>query len=130
MKKFKSKVRAIGNKVLVSDMDFGDQKTKGGLIISSDDGKTRGVHARWGRVFDKGPRNIDEYDIGDWVLIEHGRWTRGVDFETDDFTGTIRMVDNAAVLGYSETKPDDVIFGNEYNDGDHMTVDPSDFIQK
>ena len=45
MKKFKSKVKAIGDKVLVCDMDFGEQKTKGGLIISSDDGKSRGVHA-------------------------------------------------------------------------------------
>jgi co-chaperonin GroES (HSP10) len=129
MKKFKSKVKAIGDKVLVSDMDFGEQKTKGGLIISSDDGQTRGVHARWGKVFDKGPRNKDDYEIGHWVLIEHGRWTRGVDFETHEFTGTVRMVENSAILGYSDTKPDDVMFGNEYNDGDHMTVDPSSFIK-
>lgn len=129
MKKFKSKVKAIGDKVLVSDMDFGEQKTKGGLIISSDDGQTRGVHARWGKVFDKGPRNKDDYEIGHWVLIEHGRWTRGVDFETAEFTGTVRMVENSAILGYSDTKPDDVMFGNEYNDGDHMTVDPSSFIK-
>lgn len=128
MKTFTSKVKAIGDKVLVSDMDFGEQKTKGGLILGSDDGKSRGVHARWGRVFDKGPRNTEEYKVGDWILIEHGRWTRGVEFETEDFVGTVRMVENSAVLGYSETKPDDVLFGTEYNDGEHMTVDPGDFV--
>ena len=126
MKKFKSKVKAIGDKVLVTDMDFGEQKTKGGLILASDDGKSRGVHARWGRVFDKGPRNKDDYEIGHWVLIEHGRWTRGVDFETDEFTGTVRMVENSAILGYSDTKPDDVIFGEEFNHGDSYT--PSEFV--
>ena len=129
MKTFTSKVKAIGDKVLVSDMDFGEQKTKGGLILGSDDGKSRGVHARWGRVFDKGPRNTEEYKVGDWILIEHGRWTRGVEFETEDFVGTVRMVENSAVLGYSKTKPDDVLFGNEYNDGEHMTVDPNDFVR-
>jgi len=128
MKTFTSKVKAIGDKVLVSDMDFGEQKTKGGLILGSDDGKSRGVHVRWGRVFDKGPRNTDDYKVGDWILIEHGRWTRGVEFDSEDFTGTIRMVENTAILGYSETKPDDVLFGTEYNDGEHMTVDPSDFV--
>ena len=86
------------------------------------------MHARWGRVFDKGPRNTDDYKVGDWILIEHGRWTRGVEFDSEDFTGTIRMVENTAILGYSETKPDDVLFGTEYNDGEHMTVDPSDFV--
>lgn len=128
MKTFTSKVKAIGDKVLVSDMDFGEQKTKGGLILGSDDGKSRGVHARWARVFDKGPRNTDDYKVGDWILIEHGRWTRGVEFDAEGFTGTIRMVENSAILGYSETKPDDVLFGTEYNDGEHMTVDPSDFV--
>ena len=32
MKTFTSKVKAIGDKVLVSDMDFGEQKTKGDLF--------------------------------------------------------------------------------------------------
>ena len=36
---YKGKPRAVGNRVLVSDMYFGEQKTAGGLIINSDDGK-------------------------------------------------------------------------------------------
>ena len=43
-KKMQGSLTAIGNRVLVSHMDFGEQKTAGGLIISSDDGKTRGIY--------------------------------------------------------------------------------------
>ena len=37
-------VKAIGDDVLVSDMEFGEIKTEGGSIISSDDGKGHGVN--------------------------------------------------------------------------------------
>jgi len=105
-------------------MHFGEQTTKGGLIIKTDDGTTRGIYPRWGKVYDKCPKNNDDYNVGDWILIEHGRWTRGV--ELDDTT--IRMVEAESILAYSETKPDDVQIGAEYRDGEHATVDPSSFV--
>jgi co-chaperonin GroES (HSP10) len=122
--KVKGSVRAINNRVLVSHMHFGEQTTKSGLIIKTDDGTTRGIYPRWGKVYDKGPRNDDPYKIGDWVLVEHGRWTRGV--ELDDTT--IRMVEAESILAYSETKPEDVQIGAEYKDGEHATIDPSSFV--
>jgi co-chaperonin GroES (HSP10) len=122
--KVKGSVRAINNRVLVSHMHFGEQTTKSGLIIKTDDGTTRGIYPRWGKVYDKGPRNDDPYKIGDWVLVEHGRWTRGV--ELDDIT--IRMVEAESILAYSETKPEDVQIGAEYKDGEHATIDPSSFV--
>ena len=124
MHKIKGSVRAINNRVLVSHMHFGEQTTKSGLIIKTDDGTTRGIYPRWGKVYDKGPRNDDPYKIGDWVLVEHGRWTRGV--ELDDIT--IRMVEAESILAYSETKPEDVQIGAEYKDGEHATIDPSSFV--
>ena len=68
----------VKNRVLVRDMYFGEQKTASGLIINNDDGTTRGIYPRWGKVYAIGPTNEDEYKVGDWVLVEHGRWTRGV----------------------------------------------------
>ena len=68
----------VKNRVLVRDMYFGEQKTAGGLIISNDDGTTRGIYPRWAKVYAKGPTNNDDYNNGDWILVEHGRWTRGV----------------------------------------------------
>lgn len=124
MHKVKGSVRAINNRVLVSHMHFGEQTTKSGLIIKTDDGTTRGIYPRWGKVYDKGPRNDDPYKIGDWVLVEHGRWTRGV--ELNDIT--IRMVEAESILAYSETKPEDVQIGAEYKDGEHATIDPSSFV--
>ena len=55
--------RAIGEQVLVTEMHFGEQVTKAGLIISSDDGDTRGIYPRWGKVYSKGPDNKDDYEV-------------------------------------------------------------------
>ena len=119
--------RAIGNRVLVTDMYFGEQVTKGGIIISDDDGKTRGVYPRWAKVYSKGPDNNDPYEIGDWILIEHGRWTRGIKLETNAGEIEMRMIETESILAWSNEKPDSVTIGNEYADGEHATIDPSVF---
>jgi co-chaperonin GroES (HSP10) len=129
LRKTKGVPRAIGDRVLVSDMDFGEQKTKGGLIIGTDDGTTRGIYPRWAKVFSKGPRiEHDAYEVGQWILIEHGRWTRSFVAETPDGDIELRMVESESVLGYSDEKPNDVRIGAEYSDGEHATVDPSAFV--
>ena len=123
----KGNPRAIGNRVLVTDMHFGEQKTAGGIIITSDDGKSRGVYPRWGKVYSKGPDNKDEYQVGEWILVEHGRWTRGMKIETDNEGEiTIRMVEAESVLAYSVEKPDSVTIGAEYNDGP-VNISPESF---
>ena len=114
LKTYKGKPRAVGNRVLVSDMYFGEQKTAGGLIINSDDGKVHGIYPRWGKVFSKGPRNKDDYKEGDWILIEHGRWTRGMEVEFDDEKHELRMIEAESVLAYSNEKPAGVVIGKEY----------------
>ena len=121
--------RAVGNRVLVTDMYFGEQKTKGGIILGDDDGKTRGIYPRWGKVYSKGPDNKDDYNIGDWILIEHGRWTRSLKLETaNDGEIEIRMIEAESVLAYSDEKPDGVQIGAEYADGQAATIDPSSFV--
>ncbi len=95
----KGQLRPIKDKVLVSDMYFGDQKTKSGLIIKDDNGTTRGIYPRWGKVYAKGPTNKEDYNVGDWVLIMHGRWTRGINLEDGDSEKEVRMIENESVLG-------------------------------
>lgn len=126
--KIKGNVRAVGNRVLVTDMHFGEQKTASGLIIRNDDGTTRGIYPRWGRVYSKGPDNKDDYEVGQWILVEHGRWTRGMALETDEGEVEIRMVEAESVLAYSNEKPSELQIGAEYSDGQHATVDPSAFM--
>lgn len=123
----KENLKAVGNRVLVSDMYFGEQKTASGIILKDDDGTTRGIYPRWSKVYRKGPHNDDPYSEGDWVLVEHGRWTRGIVVD-DGEEREIRMVEAESILGWADEKPEGIILGNEYSDGESATVDPSSFV--
>jgi co-chaperonin GroES (HSP10) len=106
-------IKPIRDRIIVSDMDFGDQRTATGLIILSDDGKSFGVKPRWGRVYAVGAEQKD-VSVGNWVLIEHGRWSRGVELENDDgSTITLRQADKDAILLISDEKPGDAYIAAE-----------------
>lgn len=105
--KVSGKIRPLGSKIFVSDMNFGEQKTSSGIIVPSDDAKGSGIHPRWGKVWAIGKEQKD-IRVGQWILIEHGRWTRTIEYETDK--GEIlelRMVDNDAILLSSDQEPTD-----------------------
>ena len=107
MSKIKGTLRLLRDKVMVSDMHFGEQRSSGGILIMGDDGKDRGIYPRWGKVWAKGPENKEEYNVGDWILIEHGRWTRGVELDEDkDEPTIIRMVELKSVLMWAKEKPE------------------------
>jgi|SRR6056300_1247543 co-chaperonin GroES (HSP10) len=126
----KGNVRAVGDRVLVTDMYFGEQTTKGGIILANDDGKTRGIYPRWGKVHSKGPKNKDPYDIGDWILIEHGRWTRAMKLETEAGEELeVRMVETESILAYADERPEEAQIGKEFADGEAATIDPSSFVR-
>ena len=113
MGKVIGKIKPIRDKVIVCDMHFGEQQTSGGIIVLGDDGKDRGIYPRWGKVYAKGEENNDEYNVGDWILIEHGRWTRGIELDDNDGNPkTIRMVDNNAILMWAKEKPNTVNIGD------------------
>jgi co-chaperonin GroES (HSP10) len=103
----KGKLRPLRNTVLVSDMSFEEQTTASGIVIQSDDGKSHGVKPRWARVWSIGPEQ-NEVKLGEWIYIEHGRWTRGIKVEEDGKEIVIRRVDTDAILLQSDEKPNDV----------------------
>lgn len=74
--KLNSDVRPLSNGILVTDMEQGD-KIVNGLILLDDNGKQTGIHPRWCRVYKVGDK-IDFVKPGDWILVEHGRWSFGV----------------------------------------------------
>ena len=122
--------QAIGKRLLITEMDFGEQVTESGLIIAGDDGKTRGIYPRWGKVYSKGPRNTDEYEVGQWILVEHGRWTRGITMSNEGEEDLIvRMVESESILAYADEKPDDVRMSSS-SVGDYApdAVDPGQFV--
>jgi co-chaperonin GroES (HSP10) len=82
-------------------MAFDERISNGGIIIPNDDMKSSGIRPRWGRVYAIGPEQTD-IKVGQYVLVTHGRWTRGVDIEDDNGDHTIRKVDTNDILMVSD----------------------------
>jgi hypothetical protein len=103
-------LRALRDHVLVVDMNFRARQTSGGIQLLDDDGRTAGIRPRWARVYAVGPEQTD-INVGQWVLVAHGRWTRGVDIEDQTGKHTIRRIDNNDILLISDSEPsgDDTI---------------------
>lgn len=107
------KVMPLRDGIIVEEMKFGMQTTSKGLIILNDDGANHGIKPRWGRVYSVGP---DQHDIkvGQYILIEHGRWTRGIEVVDPDSgeETVIRKVDNENILLVSDEPMTDMAYSN------------------
>lgn len=100
------KIRALNDDVIIYDMDFGEIKLSSGIILRSDDGKTHGIKPRWGKVYKVGPEQKDIRE-GQWILIEHGRWTRKIKINDGDSEKEIQKVDIEAILAVSDERPNE-----------------------
>lgn len=103
---------AIGSNILVTEMNFDFRTTSAGIILPSDDAKNSGIRPRWGKVYAVGPEQ-DDIKPGQWILVDHGRWTRGVDITVDGVRQTIRKVDNKDILLVSDEQPVDDTMGTK-----------------
>ena len=119
-------IRALHDDVLICDMDMGEIVTAGGIVIRSDDGKVHGVKPRWGRVYCVGPEQTD-IKVGQWILIEHGRWTRKMRIDDGESEKEIQKVEVKSVLLVSDEKPNTNYFGTEYSNGQGVDIRPEDF---
>lgn len=75
--KINEDIRPIKDHVLVVNMEQGEKVSAGGIITLDDNGKDRGIRPRWCQVYKVGPECTD-IKPGQWILVEHGRWTYGV----------------------------------------------------
>lgn len=89
----------IGDNIFVTDMEEGMRLTRGGLILPDDNFTDRGVRPRWCRVWSVGPE-VDYLEPGEWVLVEHGRWTlrTTLDLENQDEVDVWKIDPNAILL--------------------------------
>jgi co-chaperonin GroES (HSP10) len=102
-------LRPLNDWVLISDMQFTGRTLSSGIILLGDDGKANGIRPRWGCVYAVGPEQKD-VEIGQYVLVAHGRWTRGIDIEDETGKHTVRRIDPKDILLISdEPKFDDTI---------------------
>ena len=99
----------LNNSVIVSDMIFDSRITTGGSLIPSDNGKSTGIRPRWGQVYAVGPKQKDVVQ-GQWICVEHGRWTRGIDIEDENGKVTLRRVDPKDIMIVSDERPNDDTF--------------------
>jgi co-chaperonin GroES (HSP10) len=112
-----TRVRAIKNKVLVTDIEQGITKTKAGVILPDDAGgessgglKESGIRPRWARVYSVGPE-VDDLKVGEWILISHAKWSRGTPIEENGQVFEIRQVDYPdSILLVTDTDPRRVQF--------------------
>lgn len=122
-----AQIRAINEDVIVYDMDFGEIVTAAGIVIKSDDGKVHGIKPRWAKVYKVGPKQQD-VQAGQWVLVEHGRWTRKIKIDDGDGVKEVQKLDLKGMLVVADEKPSDVYLGTEYGHGDSATIRPEDFM--
>lgn len=94
-------IRALKDHVLVTDMNFKQRQTSSGLYLMDDDGRSAGVRPRWARVYAIGPTQHD-VTVGQWILVKHGRWTRGVTIQDDSGERVLRRVDANDILLVSD----------------------------
>ena len=120
-------IKALSKDVLVIDMDMGEQKTAGGLVIQSDDGKAHGVKPRWAKVYRVGSE-VNFVKEGQWILIEHGRWTRKIKIDDGEGEKEFQKVETKSIIAVANEKPNDFYIGQEFSNGSSMNINPEDFM--
>lgn len=99
-------IKALRDHVLVSGMNFDGRKLSSGIQLLGDDLRTAGIRPRWAQVYAIGPDQQD-IQVGQWVLVSHGRWTRGIKVEDSAGEQTLRRIDPEDVLLIADEEPAD-----------------------
>jgi len=100
-------IRPLRDSIIVTDMSFEGRQLASGIVLLGDDGKTDGIRPRWARVYAIGPEQQD-VRIGQWVLVEHGRWSRGIKIIKNGEEIILRRADPEAVIFVSDEEPENI----------------------
>ena len=106
------KVRAIKDTILVSDMLFEERITNSGIVLINDDMKSSGIRPRWGKVYALGPE-VKGIEVGQYIMISHGRWSRGIKIEDQSGEVVIRKVDPKDILMVSDEPVNDLTMSDK-----------------
>ena len=116
----RDQIKPLRDSVIVSEMVFAERFTTSGIVLPSDNGKSTGIRPRWGQVYAVGPDQRD-VQVGEWVCVAHGRWTRGIDVEDETGKHTLRRVDPKDIMLSADELPDDLTF----SDAIHVEAAPA-----
>ena len=98
-------ITPLKKRILVSHMQFGETKSKGGIILMDDDGSAGGIHPRWAKVYAIGNQQ-DDVNVGQWLMVAHGRWSRAFKVRKDGVELEVRMIDENDILLVSDDEPE------------------------
>ena len=98
-------ITPLKKRILVSHMQFGETTSKGGIILVDDDGSAGGIHPRWAKVYAIGNQQ-DDVEVGQWLMVAHGRWSRAFKVRKDGVELEVRMIDENDILLVSDEEPE------------------------
>jgi co-chaperonin GroES (HSP10) len=100
------KIKPLPSKLLVEDIMKGERRV-GGIVVPNDDGRDTGIRPRWAKVYAVGD-GIDDVSVGEWILVEHGRWSRELKISEEENELSLWAVDYPnGVLMVSDERPSD-----------------------
>lgn len=99
-------IKPLGDTIIVTDMKFDERISSGGIVLLNDDMKNSGIRPRWAKVYAIGPDQKD-VSVGQYLLVSHGRWSRGIKIEDNAGEKTIRKVDPNDILLVSDSPQHD-----------------------
>jgi co-chaperonin GroES (HSP10) len=98
----------LKDQILVYNMEQGEKRLSSGIILLDDNGKETGIKPRWCQVYKVGSE-IDYVSPGEYVLVEHGKWTYGINVDLEDgSTIYLQKIDPTAILLVSSDMPESI----------------------
>jgi len=99
------KLRALNNKILCHYIEKGQQVSAGGIVLPDDDNSEGGIRPRWLQVYSVGP-DVKGITEGQWVMVEHGRWTHGMTMRNEDNEEfTVWAAEEESILLVADEEP-------------------------
>lgn len=93
---------------IFAQLESGERVSKSGIVILDDNGKEQGIRPRWAKVW-LVAEDIKDIAPGQYILVEHGRWTKTITFKDDTGTETkFQKIDPNAILCVSDELPRDL----------------------
>lgn len=108
-----NEIECFPDTMFVEKIEYGERKTKGGLILTAEQMDWRGnfIRPRWAKVKYKAD-NIADVSVGDWVLLDHGNWSTSMKMTINGIEETLWFVSaksfKEGLMAYSKTMPEEL----------------------
>ena len=97
-------VEPLRDMILAVELEFGAQVING-IIIPNDNMEARGIRSRWAKIYRVGP-DVHDVKEGQWIRIEHGRWSVGFYINEGKEDILVRWVDYKDIEIVADEKPE------------------------